>query len=231
MPPVSIEGKPFASIKMLDDIVDQIGAKLNTVVATDNDNKYVVFAVKDIAWISLSIISATSRMLHWRYNAYTAATMTRLLIECVTEIKYIKTHPKKAKKFWSSQEAIKETINKEKTMEQKWKVFTSGQLNKFGQLSDNLTTRIKNMLGEDVLGIYNMLCFYSHPNIAGYMWVSHDTSQPGAIVHLAAETFFRMIDKLLTELESLESNNLKVDNLLADVKRAYQQYNKECENQ
>ncbi|MCA9341747.1 hypothetical protein KC952_04450, partial [Candidatus Saccharibacteria bacterium] len=93
MPPVSTEGKPFASIAAVDGIVDALEKIASNLKPADQDNKYVIFAARDLIWISASIMSTISRNLHWRYNAYTAASMTRLLMECVTEIKFVKANP------------------------------------------------------------------------------------------------------------------------------------------
>lgn len=231
MPPVSIEGKQFRSIEMLDSLVDTLESVLNGLKPQEDDNKYVVFAVRDLAWISLSIISAVARQLHWRYSAYTAATMTRVLMECVTEMKYVKSHPKKAKKFWMSQEKIRLAIKNASSEDERWQLFTSDTLSKIGQLSDSTAERVKNMLGNEDLGRYNLFCFYSHPNIAGYGWVSRDASQPGAVVRFAAETSFKMIDDMLTTLGTLESQHLDVTTVRADLEQTYKQYIQECEDQ
>lgn len=231
MPPVSIEGKPFTSIRMLDELVDKLERVLKALKPQDSDNKYVIFAVRDLSWISLSIISSAARHLHWRYNAYTAACMTRLLIECITEIKYVKSHPKKAKIFWESQIKIGDILKDAPSEEQKWQFFTNGSLNKYGQLSDSTVKRVEGMLGEEDLGRYQLFCFYSHPNIAGYGWVSRDSSQPGAVIRFAAETIFKMIDELLVALSNLESQRLKVDDMRGYLHETYMQYAAECEEQ
>ncbi len=230
MPPVSIEGKPFDSIKLLDDLVDTLERALNGLKPQENDNKYVIFAVRDLAWISLSIISTVARQLHWRYSAYTAASMTRLLMECVTEIKYIKSHPKKAKTFWMSQEKAQKAMGNELDETERWKLFSEGTMKKYGQLSDSSTERIRNMLGEDDLGRYNLFCFYSHPNIAGYGWVSRDASpQPGVIMRFTAETFFKMIDEMLRAVSLVESQSIDLSVSIQQTLAAYKQYLSECE--
>jgi len=231
MPPVSVEGKQFRSIKMLDSLVDTLESVLNGLKPQEDDNKYVIFAIRDLSWISLSVVSAVVRQLHWRYNAYTAATMTRVLMECVTEMKYVKSHPEKAKKFWMSQEKIWLTIKNASIEDERWQLFTSDKLSKIGQLSDSTVERVKNMLGNEDLGRYNLFCFYSHPNIAGYGWVSRDTSQPGAVVRFAAETLFKMIDEILTILSCLESQRLDVTNMRVNLESVYAQYTQECESQ
>lgn len=186
MPPVSVEGKSFQSIAMVDEIVNALEAIAKELKPNDKDNKYVIFVVRDLLWISLSLISSISRNIHWRYNAYTAASMTRLLMECVTEMKYVKSHLKKAKTFWESQKKIQSALQGIEEKE-KWELFNSGSLSKYGQLSDSTINRVRSMLGDDDLGRYNLFCFYSHPNIAGYTWVSHDQSQPGVVVRFAAQ--------------------------------------------
>lgn len=230
MPPVSVEGKPFKSIATVDEIVDVLENVALNLKPTDYDNKYVVFAVRDLIWVSLSIISSTVRNLHWRYNAYTAASMTRLLMECVTEIKYIQSHPKKAKSFWQSQQKIEKTFEN-LSNDEKWKLFGDGTLSRYGQLSDSTTSRVRSVLDEDDIGRYNLLCFYSHPNIAGYAWVSRDTAQPGTVVRFVAETFFKMIDEMLHATSAIESQSIDLSRPILYAQKGYLQYIAECDGE
>lgn len=231
MPSVSTEGKPFEGIRMLDNLVDELERMLNDLKPHEEDNKYVIFAVRDLSWISLSLISSLARNIHWRYNSYTAACMTRLLMECVTEIKYVKSRHKKARTFWESQKKISDALRNAKTEDRKWQLFMDGSLNRYGQLSDSTMKRVQSMLGEQDFGRYQLFCFYSHPNIAGYSWVSRDQSQPGVVIRFAAETFFKMIDELLIALGSVESQRLKVDDMRERLHQAYLKYKLECEEQ
>lgn len=227
MQSISTEGKYFDSIHSVDLFVDEFEKFLNSLKPLSVDNKYVMFAVRDLSWIALSIITHTVRNLHWRYSAFAAATMTRLLMECVTEIKYIQAHPKKAKGFWMSQQKIQKAM--QGAGENRWNLFTTGELSKFGRLSDSTNRRIMNMLGKDDFERYNFLNFYSHPNIAGYMWVAADHTQPSFVVRFIAETFFKMIEDMLNAVSSIESQTFNFNKSIVVVRSAYAQYMKECE--
>lgn len=232
MKPVSLEGKQFESIAMIDEIVDVLEKVARELKPTKQGNKYVVFAVRDLIWVSLSIITSVARHLHWRYNAYTAATMTRLLMECVADIKFIKSHPEEAKAFWESQQEIKNKFQEINEAE-KWKLFTDGTLSSIGRLSDGTNNRVHKMLGNDDFGRYNFFCFYSHPNIAGYSWVSYDQTQPGIVIKFAAETYFKMIDEMLRAISSIENQRIDVSTIhtmIAHLQSTYVQYMKECED-
>ena len=229
MQSISTEGKYFDSIHSIDLFVDGFEKFLNSLKPLSADNKYVVFAVRDLSWIALGIISHIARNLHWRYSAYAAATMTRLLMECVAEIKYIQTHPKKAKNFWMSQQKIQNAMRE--AGENRWGLFSDGTLSKYGRLSDSTNSRVLNMLGQEDFERYNFLNFYSHPNIAGYMWVAADNTQPGVVTRFIAETFFKMIEEMLSAESNIESQTFNFDKTIKFLRSAYLQYINECEGQ
>lgn len=233
LPSVSVEGKPFSSIRKLDQVISQFEVMIEKLRPSDKDNKYIIFCVKDLACISLSLSTSIVRNLHWHYSAYTAATLVRSLIECVAEMGYVKTHPKKAKCFWESQHKIQEKFTSAGDDDAKWQLFIDGSISKIGQLSNSSLQRIEQTLGGEFVGRYNYLSFYSHPNIAGYAWIANDKTQPTMTVRMIAETFFMTLHYFVNTLADVDQRHMNRDivrgfhDAIAD---AYRQYTKECDS-
>lgn len=102
---------------------------------------------------------------------YSVSSSTRMILECVADASYLAVNPNQAASYRKNQDKIKKDL---KNRSNNWQAFVSGDLNKHGKLQNITMKRIRESLGEDAVGAYNYLCFYSHPNIAGFLWLYGD---------------------------------------------------------
>ena len=135
-----------------------------------------------------------------KYRVYQTAASVRLVLECVADAAYLQRNATESKEYYNAQQKIQIDLKAADTHAEKWKVFKTGDINKYGSLKDQRTySRIKDAYGNDGLGAYNFLCFYTHPNIAGAFWLKAD-EEAGLINLYLIEILNEAILKWLTIL-------------------------------
>lgn len=111
------------------------------------------------------------------YRVYQTVAAVRIVTECVADAVYLQKNPSEATKYFNAQQKIQEDLKSKNSHMDKWKVFKQGDINKYGMLDKTTTPRLKAAYGSDGLGMYNFLCFYTHPNIAGAFWLKADSDK------------------------------------------------------
>lgn len=128
---------------------------------------------------------------------YAVAGCTRVTLECAADAEYIVTHPDEAEGYWKNQEQIKADLL---ARDDKWEAFIDGSINQHGSLKDRTLKRIQSTLGDDAMGSYSFLCFYSHPNTASMFWLLADSE--GKTVKYVLQIMTQMLAKFLELLDS-----------------------------
>ncbi|GEM_PF-3824293 len=150
---------------------------------TDIDEVFVrLFYISKKCMISIYSNASNS------YDIYSVGSSARLMIECLVDALYLIKNPSEASKYWNNQELILEEMNN-----LDWNLFRSGKIKRLGALDQPTGWRIKNTIADTLIGEYNLLCFFSHPNLATVTWI-HDNDSYNAfanyIVWIATDAFY-----------------------------------------
>ena len=165
-----MSARHYSYIKEVVDIIAEYNNRYYAweIDEADDDYNIALRALWSISCNNLEVlkIATVSDM-----SIYPVSSCARLILECLTDASYLSEHKEEAREYWRNQDKIKQDLN---GRENKWEAFTKGSVNRYGQLSEKRTqVRIEKQLGIEFLGDYNMLCFYTHPNIAALQWINH----------------------------------------------------------
>lgn len=127
-------------------------------------------AIKGLWLITSANIQVIKAAIGSDGQVYAIASSVRLILECLSDALYLSKNQHEAKEYWRNQEKIKvDLMNRD----DKWSAFIEGTVNQYGHLREKGTlNRIKLYMDKDILGDYNFLCFYTHPNIAALQWIN-----------------------------------------------------------
>ena len=211
------------STNILDKVNDDITQVLQALCPISDD--YLTLSMRELGFIANSCLDTIAKSFHDKYRIYSVASMARLLIEIVSIMVYLKQHPAQAEKYWRNQEEIQKKMKAAKSDKDRWQMYVTGKINFVGMLESKTNQRIKDTLGGEILGQYNFLNFYSHPNIAGYKYLIADpASLPGTIMRFTVSIYIGIINHFIIELSGI--NNIKIEEkqLLKSIKDAHKAY-------
>ncbi len=182
----------------------------------DNDLDKAIFTIWKIMGYNLfSLISDFPD----KRKFYSIAGNARLILECLADSEYLVKNPDEAKKYWQNQDEIRSALL-ELNKNDIWQFIIDGKINEYGSLNEKTTKRIKANLNNNLIGTYNFLCFFVHPNAAGLSWMHNDDSviNPKFIlltITNALAQFIELLEKhttfdikstpILTELDTIFS--------------------------
>lgn len=202
------------------EIFDKLGEHLEKqfkLIENPNDYYKSLMGLNHIVQQNVYYILSDFNM---KYRVYQTAGSVRLTLECVADAAYLQRNAVESTKYYNSQQNIQEDLKAADTHEQKWKVFKKGEINTYGSLGKKTLSRIKGAYGNDGLGAYNFLCFYTHPNIASAFWLKADENA-GLINLYLIEILNEAIIKWLTILSESMLPNFDGSKWASELSEAY----------
>lgn len=153
----------------INDVVDII-ADFNEVYYEKSATTDYDIAIKGLWSITCDNLKILKVVIGSEKQTYAVACGIRLILECLTDARYLSKNKDEARDYWRNQEKIQQDLS---SRENKWDAFVEGSVNRYGQLREKRTLdRIGKYMDDECLGDYNLMCFYTHPNIAALQWVN-----------------------------------------------------------